>query len=228
MAAWKDGPCPGLPLVCFPWLLMLFFCDICLLGSQLLNQGVWILIKQQVWGSKDGRSPDIWSVIIGQKVIGLSFNSKHHTRLQRAYIVQPQLANIESANFYFFFTFAPVTVVSPPRLALKLRLTQTWIWINMWVAEMLNATTKPGGVIDCFHSLYGALRTFLTSSICRRKTGRSIEYFPISRKCNSTRKKRWRRVRCFAQWRHFINTRIPAHRLRHAANARTHAHDADE
>lgn len=45
-----------------------FFCDICLLGSQLLNQGVWILIKQQVWGSKDGRSPDIWSVIIGQKV----------------------------------------------------------------------------------------------------------------------------------------------------------------
>lgn len=104
------------------------------------------------------------------------------------------------------------------RSFLKLRLIQTWIWMDMWVAVMLNAT-KHGGICDCFHSVYGAVRTFLTSCICGGETRRSIKYFPTSRECSSTR---WRRVRCFAQWRHFINTGIHAHRLRHAANARTH------
>lgn len=209
-----------------PWLMMLLLWN--LLTWLTAFKSVWIPIKEQVWGSKDRRNPDVWSVTKGQRI----FDSKHHTRLK--YYVATSLhrpttvgsyrktsssKRIACAHFLFYICVSLIVVLSTS-FALKLRSTQTWIWIDMRVALMLNATAKHGGVRDCFHSVHGALRTFLTSYICGGKRGPSIKYFPISRECSSTRK-RWCRVRCFVQWLHFINQGIHAHRLRHAATMLT-------
>lgn len=162
-----------------PWLLMLLLWN--LLTWLTPFKSVWIPIKEQVWGSKDWRNPGIWSVTKGQRI----FDSKHHTRL-KYYVatilhVQPvgsyrktsSSKRITCAPFLFYIRASLIVVLSPQQFVhkfrAKLRLTQTWIWIDMWVAVMLNATAKGGGARDCFHSAHGALRTFLTSHICGGK-----------------------------------------------------------